>query len=640
MLLAALLALATPEPPTLSRLGVISVHPGTVPPRDIRQALRLGYALNWLGADEQAALAGDGCRSIHFAPRPGAELLHEGLGITRDDLDQDADGNLAAEGYQMATFDPRVIERSATILRDRLAPGANAPWVAAVSVPSPISRYGEMHYAVSEPGGYLTFSRPAQESFRRWLRDRYLTVEALSEAWGEPVEDWASIVPPRGPLPGPSGIDPRPAWSDYLHWYNDWLLTVTRTTLAAVREVTDRPLHVTLGGMKVGYAQGVFAGNVGPTVKLLAGLPPCLLDDTDAQTLYSLRYTSTACAQYGVRLMCEPVGPPHLSEYAQLNTLVNALAAGCESIILPHLGELNQADHFFTRAWARLAPVFDRYETIYQPSEAAFFHSYVTSWYRADRQNLDGVMLYDATNTNWSPDPSRPSWGRALGSPDVLDEQMIAEGGLTGRRLLIIPNSGVTVTTRAAVDAIGAWVRAGGTLVAFGEGCLAWTVEPDRRLAATPDLAGLLVDPPASPRVEQALGRGTVIFYRTPADPGSHDWFCRSMVYELPVLARRAGVRSWCRIEPQGNVLYCGLDQRSGRHLFVADLLTRTEPVTFADGLLQLSFDSRLRGEAELVAVTDRFTRCTGGAAEYDTEARVLTVRFTLPGRLAIEAGG
>ena len=210
-----LLLLALTATPPLPRVGVIAVHDGTIPPLAIRQALHLGYALNWRPLAEQRALAGEGCLSMHFEPRPSAERLQAGLGLTRDDLDQDADGHLADEGYQMATFDGRVIDRYAEGLARAMVGRADLDHVAAVSVPSPISRYGEAHYAVSDQGGYLAYSRPAKASFRAWLAEQYHTPEALAAAWGQPVASFEAVEPPRGPKPGTDGIEiGRASWRE------------------------------------------------------------------------------------------------------------------------------------------------------------------------------------------------------------------------------------------------------------------------------------------------------------------------------------------------------------------------------------------------------------------------------------------
>ena len=166
---------------------------------------------------------------------------------------------------------------------------------------------------------------------------------------------------------------------------------------------------------------------------------------------------------------------------------------------------------------------------------------------------------------------------------------MIEDGALEGRKLLVIPNSSVTVTSRKAVDAMRRWVSAGGTLVGFGPGCLALTVEPDRSLRPTPGLAGMIPvgDLTTARRAKQAAvptawkqkqGTGRAVLYLSPADPAKRTTSGKSLAEEAtPYLvdeAWRAGIRLWCHATPerQINVIYCGRDCNSGRHLFVADL--------------------------------------------------------------------
>jgi len=217
---------------------------------------------------------------------------------------------------------------------------------------------------------------------------------------------------------------------------------------------------------------------------------PAFFSDTDSQTLFSCRYSRAACSQYGVDLMIEHVGPPFLHRFHQYNMAMNTLACGADSAHLAQTGELYDPQHWFGPVWERLAPLVLRYRTGYRKSDAALFHSYLTSWYRGERSNGDCARLYHSTNTLWFPEAGFPSWGQALGSPDVVDDQMLEDGALDGRKLLVIPNSSVTLTSRQAVRRIADWVRAGGTLVGFGEGCLAYTLEDDRAVLRTPGLAG------------------------------------------------------------------------------------------------------------------------------------------------------
>jgi len=384
----------------------------------------------------------------------------------------------------------------------------------------------------------------------------------------------------------------------------------------------------------------------------LGQVKPAFFSDTDSQTLFSCRYSRAACSQYGVNLMLEHVGPPYLHRFHQYNMVLNVLACGADTAHLAQTGQLYDPKHWFGPTWFGLAPLILKYRTGYVKSDAAMFHSYLTSWFRTERSNGDCVRLYDSTNTLWFPDRGYPSWGRALGSPDIVDDVMIEDGGLSGRKLLVIPNTSWTVTSRRAVEALRRWVEEGGTVVGFGEGCLAYTIEDDRSVCATPGMAGLLPpealegvgdEPTACARA--AVGRGRAVLYRTPAADGP---FQQQAMTLLQAEADRAGVRRWCRADAAHDVslMYAGKDSNSGRHLFVADLTrsVQREPpeaeVNFwTDRTFDFTFDPSLSGDAELVTLTNSFESCRGGNAQYDADTHILTVRFGLPGTLTLTFG-
>ncbi|MCC6727705.1 MAG: hypothetical protein IT208_00025 [Chthonomonadales bacterium] len=628
---------------------------------DACRRLGIGFSSNYDATlpQQRAFLAGIVTNSCPGRPS-GPEMI-AGLGLTDADMDQDAQGNHTGEGIESAMFHPTVVERFCRYVAERTRARARAPWIASFMLSSPISMYGEAHYPQSTAGQFAVFSRPAKAGFQRWLRRAYRDdLAALSRAWGTPLARWEDALPPAGPADDGSGIDRRRRWSDFMHWYSGWLDDVTARSLRAARAQTGKPLAVMLGGPKIGLSQGIAQGNIGPVARILAKVRPAFLSDTDGETLFSCRYSRAACAQYGIELMVEHIGPPYLQVHHQYATALNALACGADRVHLAHVGELFDPNHWFSRVWTHLAPLVLRHRTAYVPSEAAIFHSYVTSWYRPDRSNGDAVALYETINTLWFPERGYPSWGRALGSPDVVDDAMVEDGGLAGRKLLVVPNSSVTLTTRRAVAAIGAWVRGGGTLVGFGPGCLAYTVGADRRVTPTPGLAGLLgmgaeavraaaAADPLRP-LEARLGKGRVVLYPLPADtslvtPSGGPWV-RAAVPELRAAAARAGVRVWCRADDadDANLMYAGRDRETGRHLFVADL-TRCvrnglpDAIFWTDRAFTPTFNSSLSGDAELLTITDSFESCEGGEANYDPEAHTLSVRFRLPGKLTLRFG-
>ncbi len=643
----------------LPRLGNWT-YPGREPGA-LERCLKLGigFSSNSDSRLQQQRVFLGGIATNHNPGRPSGAEITAGLGLGPEDMDQDAEGHRTGEGVESAVFHPAVAQRFYDYVAEKVRSRKDAPWVASFMLSSPISMYGEAHYAASTTGQYAVFSRPAKESFRNWLKRAYHDdLAALSRAWGETVEDWAAIVPPKGPTPGPGGIDTRTCWSDFMHWYNWWLDEVTWGSLKAARAETPKPLATMLGGPKVGPGQGISLGNIGPNVRMLGRVKPAFFSDTDSQTLFSCRYTRAACSQYGVELMLEHVGPPTLEVFHQYNMLLNVLACGADHAHLATTGQLFDPKHWFYHVWDGLTPVVTRYRTGYVRSDAVWFHSYVTSWFRPSRDNLDGILLYDRTNSLWHPwqgtDHVAPSWGRALNSPDVVDDAMVEDGALRGRKLMVIPNCSVTVTSRKAVDAIRKWVTEGGTLVGFGEGCLAYTLEADRSLRPTPGLAGLipavaLASAKAGTRkVERKVGKGRVVLYLGSPDPRNPAGlaFAGKAMGLLRGEADRAGVRRLVRTDAGAdvNAMYAGRDVKSGRHMVVVDLARYVanglqDAIFWTDRTINLTFDPSLHGPADLVVVTDAFESCTGGQGEYDPVAHTLIVHFTLPGKLSLKFG-
>ncbi len=652
---------ATPKPktPEMPRLGNW-IWPGK-DQEQLAKLLKLG--VGFTSSYDLDPVVGEnlfraGMVTVLCPNRPsGAELI-AGLGLTAEDMDQDSKGNRTGEGIESAVFHETVPDRFAEYLRKKVRPVVNSPWITSVLVSSPISMYGEVHYPASTAGGYAVFGRAAKVNYRHWLARTYHDdLAALSKAWGRPVISWDEIMPQEGPVAGTSGIDGRQEWSDFIHWYNWWLDEVTRRSLETVRAETDKPIGAMIGGPGVGFNQGQALGNYGPVIRMLGKVKPAFFNGTDGETLFAMRYAQSACMQYDVKRMQEHIGPPFLTLFHQYVDVLNAFATGADYIHLAHLGELFDEKHWFSQTWTNLAPLVLRYQTKGRKSDVAMFHSYMTSWYRPNHANGDSVNLYDTTNTLWTTESGYPSWGRALGSPDVVDDAMVEDGGLKGRKLLVIANSSVTVTSRKAVKAIQLWVKAGGTLLGFGEGCLAYTVEADRSLTPTPGFAGMVpvakleaAKRGAVDKIEETMGKGRVILYLTPADTEIKDSkgvrFVDTMMPELRAVADRCGIQRWCNADDEykANLLYCGRDIKSRRHLFTLDLIKSAKnmapaPVFYSDRSFDLTFHPSLKGDAELVAFTDSFESCEGGEAEYNPATQILKVNFKLPGRLTLKLG-
>lgn len=617
---------------------------------------RMGFLSNGAAypMQEYAFLQG---MATNFTPaRLAVAPLLKSLHLSPEDIDQDLYGRNTVEKVadmyhsdETVVFHPDFIKQFAEHVAAGVDFYSTKPWICSFMLPAPVSLYGEVHYTISKDAEFPAFSRPARENFRAWLKGAYQNdLRLLEKAWGQPFSNWEDILPPYGPMADETGIDRRKCWSDFMFWYNNWLEEISGQTLAAARAKTGKPIGLILGGPKIGIAQGVCSGNTGALAKILGKYGPAFLNDTDAQTLFSVKYSRAACAQYRVQLMAEYTGPPYLAPALQFNTAINTLAGATDISHFAPGQAMYDSSHWLFSLMPAVSDVIQNYRTIYRKSEIAILHSYITSWYRGDRSNADALRIYDATNMLWFPAKGYPSWGRALGCPDVIDDVMLEDGALAGRKMLVIPNSSVTLTTRNAVEGLKQWVTSGGVLVGFGKGCLSYTIENDRAITPTPAMAGMIpvreLESNQQGKVEKRIGKGKVVLFQPPADPSQA--FSHEVIPSLVKAAEAAGIKRMCRTDDRddANLVYCGKDAVSGKHIFVADFTRFVRygmpgVIFWCDRTFDLYFDSSLRGEAELITFSDSYDSCEGGVVEYNDQTYLLKVRFVLPGRLELKFG-
>jgi len=608
------------------------------------------------GAVKRGALAERGLRTNCCPGRPDAGALLKGLGLKRADLDQKSDGELAGEGVNISSFHPTVLRRFIKHIGDFIKQNAGDENIRTYMLSSPISLYGESHYTISLDGGHMVFSRPAVSRYRAFIKTRYKTVRALNEAYGTKYRSFDQVRPPEGPEDTEgAGLDLRREWSDFVVWYNKWMDLMNGRSLDAARKYTDKPLGLMLGGPKVGFIQGIACGHTGPVVKSITKRGAGFLSDTDSQTLFSVRYSRAACRLYGADLQIEHTGPPYLEPFHQYNTFINTLAGGPEILHLAHRGELFEEGNWFRDIYTRLTPVLKRYRTRPPVNEIAFFHSYITAMFRPDSSNADVVSVYDRTNKIWFPTRRGASFARALGNPETVDDVMLEDGALAGRKLLIIPNTSVTVTTAKAMDAIRKWVEGGGVLLCFGDGCLAYEVGRDGALRASPGARGLRAAP-ENPQTDRGgdkkvsvkrLCAGKAIWSPDAIKPFDTD-STKSALALTTGLMNELGIGPAASVmgSDEINLIDCGADAVSGTHIFALDCITQVHPdvkgARFAyDKSYTLLFAAPLEGPAEILGITDAGgVYCKDADVRYERGGLVFTLRFKMPCEITLTFGG
>ena len=178
---------AFPPVRSLPRLGMWGLPKLDPPSLAQCKVLGLGFGSNGGGSLLQQRAFLEGIATSHTPGRPSADVLLAGLRLTDEDMDQDAQGRHTGEGIESSIFHPEAVDRFCRYIAERVRARKDAPWVASFMLSSPISRYGEVHYAPSLGGQYAVFSRPAKENFRGWLKQQYGgDLAALARAWGQP----------------------------------------------------------------------------------------------------------------------------------------------------------------------------------------------------------------------------------------------------------------------------------------------------------------------------------------------------------------------------------------------------------------------------------------------------------------------
>jgi len=147
------------------------------------------------------------------------------------------------------------------------------------------------HDHFNYPGrGYLqAYSEPAQEDFRRFVRNKYDTLERVNKAWSTRLNDWKQVRPP-------SNADEFFGLKDYLNiqygkdfteWYNGALVNHGRFMLALAREALGDSFPGVPLGIKIPGVHWQMSSPATPrAAEVSAGLIPTNIDINNDRTAH------------------------------------------------------------------------------------------------------------------------------------------------------------------------------------------------------------------------------------------------------------------------------------------------------------------------------------------------------------------
>ncbi len=318
----------------------------------------------------------------------------------------------------------------------------------------PSGNYGEAQYpargALGYMGqplhthhGYWAADECASPHFRKWLQQKYATIGDLNRAWESKHGSFEEIKTfmPVTALTNRQRID-------FSGWYigamSEWC---ERWAVWSREAMPGAVIHQSSGGWGPIHIGTDFSYQARSMVKVQGGIRLTNESDNFADNVSITRMASSAARFYGVPLGYEPGG--FGSARGVLARLFNCLTNDGVHLFYYH-PNLYFNDQGVDK-WLRHAPLLEQ---------------------RA-KPVIDVGVFYPDTAIKLDDEPLRFRWGsvflvsaRGLRSAldyDYVSEQMIDDGALQRFKVLVVLWG--NVTEKRILEKIGAWVKAGGTVI-------------------------------------------------------------------------------------------------------------------------------------------------------------------------------
>lgn len=332
----------------------------------------------------------------------------------------------------------------------------------------------------------------AAATFRRWLRDRYGTLDALNSAWGtafwsQGYGDWEEVLPPRHAhyMKNPTQV------LDFKRYTSDMLLECYVAERDIVRRHTPH-IPVTTNFMPMWVGQDAWKWAAEEDV-VSVDIYPDPRDPFGAQNGALIQDMTRSQARGPWMLMEQAAGPVNWRGVNHpkprgLNRLwsLQAVARGADAVcyfqwrqsrqgaekfhsgMVSHAGEQGRTYQEVKQLGAELARIGDEVTGSHSSSDVAILHEWNAWWAGAQEGRLSSEVDH--------PQVVR-AWHRALWEAHVTTDFAHPEHDLSAYLLVVVPQ--LYLLTDAAIDNLVAYVRGGGTLVS---GFLTGVADEDDRV--------------------------------------------------------------------------------------------------------------------------------------------------------------
>jgi hypothetical protein len=291
--------------------------------------------------------------------------------------------------------------------------------------------------------GWWAGDAPAVAHYKKFLQERYATIDALNTAWQTALPDFDAV-----PMPLPDTMYSMRQRLDFTQWYTDLMSDwCAWWAVEARKALPNTPIYQSAGGWGFREAGTDYSAQAKAMVAVQGGIR--LTNETDSfeQNYYATRLATTAARHYGIGVGYEPASSHTARGVA--GRLFEAVTTNADHWFTYHSNIFNHP--FAIQQWLkhvtwlehRQNPVVDVAvyypETMNQLDSGAFRHLY-----------------------GWGFNP-RAAAVRRVVECDYLDERLIRDGFLDQYKVLVGTwGDIVEPDVQARIDA---WIRAGGTLI-------------------------------------------------------------------------------------------------------------------------------------------------------------------------------
>ncbi|WP_405930838.1 beta-galactosidase [Streptomyces sp. NBC_00827] len=342
---------------------------------------------------------------------------------------------------------------------------------------------------------YCTFDYgdEAAATFRRWLQDKYGTVDALNEAWGtafwsQGYDGWHEVLPPRHAhyMKNPTHV------LDFKRYTSDMLLECYAAERDIVRRHTPH-IPVTSNFMPMWVGQDAWKWAAEEDI-VSVDIYPDPRDPLGAQSAALVQDMTRSQAAGGPWVLMEQAAGPvnwrgvNHPKPRGLNRLwsLQAVARGADAVcyfqwrqsrqgaekfhsgMVSHAGERGRTFQEVKQIGAELALISDEVTGSHIKADIAILHDWNSWWAGAQDGRLSTEVDY--------PQVVR-AWHRALWEAHLTTAFAHPEHDLSAYKLVVVPQ--LYLLTDTAIDNLLAYVRGGGTLVS---GFLTGVADEDDRV--------------------------------------------------------------------------------------------------------------------------------------------------------------